>query len=113
MPAVLHRRIQALGGGRLFKSRLLVYNFEMPEISRFLRIVLTMFYNEHAPAHFHAVYDKSAVTISIRDEQVTGEFPVRQLRLVLEWTRVHKNELLENWRLAQQRKPLKPIAPMD
>lgn len=85
----------------------------MPEISRFLGIVITMFYNDHELAHFHAVYGQSAATISIHDETVIGEFPVRPLRLVLEWTQLHKDELLENWRLAKQRKPLKPIAPLD
>ena len=85
----------------------------MPEISRFLGIVITMFYNDHEPAHFHAVYGERAVTISIRDEKVTGEFPARPLRLVLEWTRLHRDELFENWELAKQRKPLKRIVPLD
>jgi len=85
----------------------------MPEISRFLGIVTTMFYNDHEPAHSHAVYGENAVTISIRDERVTGEFPVRRLRLVLEWTRLHRDELLDNWRLAKERKQLKRIAPLD
>jgi hypothetical protein len=47
----------------------------MPEISRFLGIVITMFYNDHGPPHFHAIYGDNAVTISIRDEKVNGEFP--------------------------------------
>ena len=49
----------------------------MPEISRFLGIVITMFYNDHSPPHFHALYGNNAVTVSIRDESVTGEFPNR------------------------------------
>jgi hypothetical protein len=54
----------------------------MPEISRFLGIVITMFYNDHEPPHFHAVYGESAVTISIHDGSVKGDFPKRALRLV-------------------------------
>jgi len=65
------------------------------------------------PPHFHAVYGDNAVTISIRDEVVTGEFPTRALRLVLEWRKLHEDELLENWELARQRKPLKRIAPLE
>ncbi len=38
--------------------------------------VITMFYNDHGPPHFHAVYGSKAVTISIREESVTGGFPV-------------------------------------
>ena len=85
----------------------------MPELSRFLGIVITMFYNDHGPPHFHAVYGSNAVTISIREENVTGEFPHRALKLALEWGRLHKDELLENWELAKQRKPLKRIAPLE
>ena len=65
----------------------------MPEISRFLGIVITMFYNDHSPPHFHALYGSKAVTISIRDEKVVGEFPNRALKLVLEWCRLHTDEL--------------------
>lgn len=85
----------------------------MPEISRFLGIIITMFYNDHGPPHFHAIYCDNAVTISIRDEVVTGEFPTRALRLVLEWSKLHEDELFENWELARQRKPLKRIAPLE
>jgi hypothetical protein len=85
----------------------------MPEISRFLGIVITMFYNDHGPPHFHAVYGDNAATISIRDEVVTGEFPTRALRLILEWGKLHEDELLENWELARQRRPLKRIAPLE
>lgn len=85
----------------------------MPEICRFLGIVITMYYKDHGPPHFHAIYGDYAVTISIRDESVTGQFPKRALKLVLEWCELHKEELLENWELAQQRSALKPIATLE
>jgi hypothetical protein len=85
----------------------------MPEICRFLGIVITMYYRDHGPPHFHAIYGDYAVTISIREESVTGRFPNRALKLVLEWCQLHKEELLENWELAQRRIPLKPIAPLE
>lgn len=85
----------------------------MPEISRFLGIVITLFYNDHGPAHFHAVYGDNAVTISILDGVVNGDFPTRALRLLLEWRTLHENELIENWELARQRMPLKRIAPLE
>src|SRR3989440_6244166 len=53
----------------------------MPEISRFLGIVITMFYNDHGPPHFHATYGDHAITISIRDENVTGELDRKSTRL--------------------------------
>jgi len=72
-----------------------------------------MYYKDHDPPHFHAIYGDYAVTISIREELVTGKFPTRALKLVLEWCELHKEELLENWELAQQRRALKSIAPLE
>jgi hypothetical protein len=34
----------------------------MPELSRFLGIVITMFYRDHAPPHFHAFYGEGEPT---------------------------------------------------
>ena len=85
----------------------------MPEISRFLGIIITMFYREHGPPHFHATYGEYDVQISIRDGLTNGKFPPRALRLVLEWQELHRDELLENWELARQRRPLNTISPLE
>ena len=44
---------------------------------------------------------------------IAGRFPPRAERLVLEWHALHKNELVEDWRLAGQRKPLNKIEPLE
>jgi hypothetical protein len=85
----------------------------MPEISRFLGIVIGMFYGEHGVPHFHAVYGEREVSVEIGSGVARGEFPPRALRLVLEWAELHKAELLENWELARQGQPLKRIAPLE
>lgn len=85
----------------------------MPEISRFLGIVIGMFYSEHGVAHFHAVYGEFEVSIEVESGTVHGEFPGRALSLVLAWAELHKAELLENWQLARQGQPLKRIAPLE
>ena len=85
----------------------------MPELSRFLGIVITMFYRDHAPPHFHASYGEFDVEVSIGNGVVTGTFPKRALRHVLEWYDLHRDELRENWDLAAARKPLKKIAPLE
>jgi len=72
-----------------------------------------MFYRDHAPPHFHAFYGDFEIEISIEDGIVTGKFPKRALRHVLEWYDLHKVELLEDWLLASQRRPLKKIAPLE
>lgn len=85
----------------------------MPEISRFLGIVIGMFYSEHGVPHFHAVYGEHEVSIEIESGTIHGEFPSRALRLVLEWVELHRAELLENWELARQGQPLARIAPLE
>jgi len=72
-----------------------------------------MFYREHRPPHFHATYGEDDVQVSIGDSLVNGKFPARALRLVLEWQALHKEELLEDWELARQRRPLKTISPLE
>ena len=85
----------------------------MPEISRFLGIVIGMFYNEHGVAHFHAVYGEHEATIEIESERVHGQLPPRVLALTLEWSRLHRAELLEDWRRARAGDPLVHIPPLE
>ena len=85
----------------------------MPEISRFLGIVIAMYYNDHSPPHFHAKYGNFEVTIRIEDGAVEGSFPRRALSLVIEWYNRHRAELLEDWHLARDRKALRTIEPLE
>jgi hypothetical protein len=85
----------------------------VPEISRFLGIVIAILYRDHSPPHFHAAYGEFEITVGIEDGIVRGEFPRRALALVLEWCQAHQNELRENWELARLRKPLQRIPPLE
>jgi hypothetical protein len=85
----------------------------MPELSRFLGIVIGMFYREHGVAHFHAVYGEHEISVEVETGTIHGQFPPTALKLVLEWMTLHKAELLENWQLARQGQPLKRIAPLE
>jgi hypothetical protein len=85
----------------------------MPEVARFLGIVIGMFYSEHGVAHFHAVYGRHEISVEVTSGIVRGEFPPRARRLVLEWAGLHRQELLDNWELARQGKPLNSIAPLE
>jgi hypothetical protein len=82
----------------------------MPEISRFLGIVIGMFYRDHAPPHFHGEYE---ITVDIETAVVHGSFPKRAMRLVLEWLDMHKRELLENWWLVELGRPLRKVPPLE
>ena len=86
----------------------------MPEISRFLGIIITMYYNDHAPPHFHARYSGYDVAIAIdTGEVLDGSFPPRALGLVQEWRARNRVELAEDWKLACEHKALKGIAPLE
>jgi len=86
----------------------------VPEVSRFFGIVVHMYFNDHAPAHFHAVYGEHEALIEIETLDIyRGELPRRALALVLEWASLRRNELRRNWQLARQGKPLDPIGSLQ
>lgn len=70
----------------------------MPEISRFLGIVIYMYFNEHNPPHFHAEYNEFKASISIKTlGLIEGRLPSKVMSLVVEWAQEHQEELLKNW----------------
>lgn len=86
----------------------------MPELSRFFGIVIRMFYKDHAPPHFHAVYGSAEAQIGISPIRVlNGQLPRRALSMVFEWTALHQHELLKDWELAAQELPLQFIDPLE
>ena len=85
----------------------------MPEISRFLGIVVYMLYDDHLPPHFHAEYGEFKILVEIESGIVEGRFPRRALKALTEWHELHKDELAENWRLAASHQPLNPIPPLE
>lgn len=85
----------------------------MPEISRFLGIIIVMYYMEHQPPHFHAKYGDQIGAFSIADlSLIEGNLPKRVISLVLEWAFEHRVELMEDWELAMAKKPLRKITPL-
>ena len=85
----------------------------MPTICVFYGIVIQMFWQDHAPPHFHALYAEHEALIDLRDLRVMrGSLPRRAMALVLEWAAEHRNELMEDWNLCSQLQIPKPIAPL-
>ena len=77
-------------------------------------IVIQMFWREHVPPHFHALYAEFEVEIDIRTlEVIKGRLPRRALALVLEWATEHRGELMEDWNLCQSKQSPKRIAPLE
>ncbi len=86
----------------------------MPTISVFFGIYIRMYFYEHVPAHFHAYYGEHSAAIEIETLRVLkGQLPQRVLGLVLEWASLYRNELLEDWSLAQSHQPLRDIRPLE
>lgn len=86
----------------------------MPTISVFFGIVIQMFWREHGPPHFHALYAEHEALIEILELRVIrGSLPRRALALVLEWAVEHRQALLEDWDLCSHLKPPKPIPPLE
>ena len=90
-----------------------VYNAMMPEISRFLGIIIRMYYRDHDPPHFHAQYGEHEITMEIESGLVEGKFPRRALAAVLDWHELRQQELADNWDRARQEVPLQPIPPLE
>jgi len=85
----------------------------MPEISRFYGIVIKMFFDDHNPPHFHALYGEHEVLIDISTLAVfAGHIPPRALGLVIEWAILHQDELINDWHRAQGHEPLIKIEPL-
>ena len=85
----------------------------MPVVSMFFGIKVTMYYDDHNPPHFHAEYNEQKVLVDIQKGRVfRGAFPSRQLKFVLAWAEIHRDELMENWELAKRDLPLQSIAPL-
>jgi hypothetical protein len=86
----------------------------MPEVSRFFGISIRMYYDDHNPPHFHALYAGEEVEVGIDPLAVIrGKLQRRALGMVMEWATAHREELLENWRLLNGDRPPNRIDPLD
>ena len=84
----------------------------MPRLSEFYGILIAMYYNDHAPPHFHARYGDYEASVSFGGEVIVGWLPSRALRLVVEWTELHVDELQANWNRARDGEAILAIEPL-
>jgi hypothetical protein len=74
----------------------------MPEICRFYGIIVTMFYRDHPPPHFHARYGEFGALISLEDFRILkGTLPPKALSLVMEWAATRRSDLFTAWNIVQ------------
>ena len=70
----------------------------MPEIARFYGIIIKLFFGDHPPPHFHAVYGEYMGLFNLETlEMIEGDLPSRASKLVIEWASLYQNELREMW----------------
>ena len=82
----------------------------MPEICRFYGIIIKIFFGDHPPPHFHAVYGDYNGLFNIETlELIEGDLPKRAIKMIVEWAAIYKNELMDMWKSQELRKlpPLK------
>jgi hypothetical protein len=85
----------------------------MPEISRFYGIVIKMYFNDHNPPHFHAIYGEHQAQVNIQTREIFGgHLPPRALGMVIEWTTRHQEQLMDDWERARSHQSLFPIDPL-
>jgi len=86
----------------------------MPRISKFFGIEIRMYFDDHAPPHFHALYGEFEILMAIGSLVILGRrLPTRALSLVKERAALHEEELSANWDRARRRLPLNPIPPLE
>ncbi len=86
----------------------------MPVISRFYGMIVAMHFLDHPPPHFHVRYGEYRAAIGVDPPRLlAGDLPPRALGLVVEWARIHRRKLLENWRRLQRGEPPKPVPPLE
>ena len=86
----------------------------MPEISRFFGIVIRMYYDDHPPPHFHALYAGKEIQVGIDPIMVIqGALPRRATSMVIEWAALHQHSLLENWERLRDNLPSEKIEPLE
>ena len=73
-----------------------------------------MFYNDHAPPHFHVRYGEQKGVVGIETVALLeGSLSPRVLGLVVEWAMLHQQELLDNWERARASAPLNCVRPLE
>ncbi|MFM7572600.1 MAG: DUF4160 domain-containing protein, partial [Snowella sp.] len=77
---------------------------------RFYGIIIKLFFADHPPPHFHAIYGDYDALINLKTlEIIEGDLPNRATKMVIEWAKIYQSELLKMWNTQEFNKlpPLK------
>ena len=84
----------------------------MPSISFFYGIVITMYFDDHNPPHFHAAYQDNRAEIDFDGKVLKGSLPEKQLRMVQAQATIHEEDLKTNWELLKNSGAPEKIEPL-
>ena len=82
-------------------------------ISKFFGIIITMYWDDHNPPHFHAKYGEYEVVVEIKTGAVSGKIPARVVGLIQEWRTLNEQALMEDWELCRKQEMPKEIKPLE
>jgi hypothetical protein len=85
----------------------------MPVISRFFGIIIYMYWKDHSPPHFNAKYQDHEITMEIKSGKINGNLSKKAIELINDWRKIHINDLLDDWKLAEKKDLLKYIKPLE
>ena len=86
----------------------------MPTISTFFGIAIRMYFSDHPPPHFHAIYQRYRAVIAIESGAIiAGSLPPAVHGLIRGWAARHRAELIDNWERARARRALQRIPGAD
>lgn len=86
----------------------------LPTVSRFYGIVIRIYFDDHDPPHFHAIYGENRAIFEIATGGILhGQLPPKAVGMVSEWARLHHRELMDDWFRARKRQPLVAIDPLE
>jgi hypothetical protein len=84
----------------------------LPRVCEFNGISIWLYYDDHAPPHFHAIHGDDEAQIAIPGGQVLeGSLPRNLLRAVGEWTQGRGPELQRAWEQAMAHDAIDRIDP--
>jgi hypothetical protein len=84
----------------------------MPVLSMFYGIIISMYFRDHLPPHFHAAFQGKEAIFSLDGALLEGDFPANKSRMVAVWAEIHREELIANWQLASEMRSLFKIDPL-
>ena len=84
----------------------------MPTVSFFYGIVISMYFDDHNPPHFHARYQGYEAEITFDGKILKGKMPEKQLKMIQVWADIHQDDLKTNWELLRNESGAEKIEPL-